>query len=65
MINPNYDPYEDLENCKSAIQELGRAVEMLVKSNDLQANQIQRHEKRISSLNNRVENLKTRLNEAE
>jgi hypothetical protein len=60
-MDPDYDPYEDLENCKFAIQELGKAIEALVEANNVQAKQLKRSETRINTMNRRIEALQAQL----
>lgn len=57
MIDPDYDPYEDLENCKIAIHELGHAIEQLVKATNLQAEVVRKQEKQLNENNRRLRRL--------
>lgn len=65
MMDPDYDPYEDLENCKVAIHELGKAIEALVQANNVQARMIKRNETSIDTMRRRIEALQTQLNAAQ
>jgi len=61
MFDPNYDPYEDLENCKEAIQQLGRAFEALVEANNVQATVIKKNEQRMDVLTRRLEAIQRQI----
>lgn len=51
---PYYDPYDEIERCKTAIQDLAHAVNNLVDANNIQAEQINRLNTRVANLNERV-----------
>lgn len=61
MLDSDYDPYDEIENCKYAIRELCKSVEALVKANNLQADVITRHKKEIDLISRRMVHIQSQL----
>lgn len=63
MMDPNYDPYEELEFCKQSIRDLAQAIEALVEANNLQGRALQNCERKISIQKNQITSIINSLKE--
>jgi len=63
MLDPNYDPFTELENCKAAISDLGKAIDAIVAATNAQAAHIQTIDKKIEFQVKRLDTLVRLLEE--